>query len=220
MKKWLKLLIVIVTFAIISIGIYFGLNACGLTSINQIRQYITNCGAWGAIVYTVILILALVLLCFIPLLNTALTILGISLFGVNIAFVSNMIAIFFSTSILFFIGDKLGEKFAIKLVGKQTLENTQNLIDHKSKVLLPILFIIPGIPDEALCLVAGMTKMKYWYLLVVSLLYHFLEIGLFCFVGSGLIVWSTLTIFDWIIFINLLCIDLYFLFKLEKSIKK
>ena len=149
-------------------------------------------------------------------LNVAITVLGIALFGGKIAFITNIIAVFFSTTILFFIGDKLGEKFAVKLIGKKSLDEAQNKIHNKSKFWLPVFFIAPGIPDEAICLVAGMTKIKYWYLLIVSISYHMFEIGLLCFVGSGLINWSALTLIEWIILINVVLIDLYLLCKFEK----
>lgn len=216
MNKWIKLLIVVLTFAICSTCIYLILKAFNLTDISIIKELINSSGQFSYIVYTIVLIIVLVVLCFIPLLNTALVIIGIALFGPKIAFISNMISIFFSTSILFFIGDVLGEKFARKLIGKKTLEETQNSIDLRSKFWLPILFITPGIPDEAICLVAGMTKMKYWYLLLVSLIYHSLEIGLFCFFGSSLIDWSSLKLIDWIIVSNLIIVDIYLLTRLEK----
>ena len=127
-----------------------------------------------------------------------------------------MIAVAISTSILFIIGDKCGEHFASKLVGKKSLEDAQNAIDHKSKFWLPILFIAPGIPDEAICLVAGMTKIKYWYLLTVSLLYHAIEIGIFCFLGGDFINWSALSLLDWIIVANMILIDIYLLIHFEK----
>lgn len=214
--KILKILAVIFGFAIISVAMYFILKAFGIANISTLKELISKSGKWAPIVYTTILTLALVCFCFIPLLNTALAVLGIALFGAKIAFLTNMIAIFFSTSILFFIGDKLGEKFVVKLIGKEALINTQNKIDHKSKFWLPIIFIAPGVPDEAVCLVAGMTKMKYWYLLLVSLCYHALEIGLFCFLGSSLIQWSELSILEWVIFANLILIDIFLLIKFEK----
>ena len=81
-------------------------------------------------------------------------------------------------------------------------------------------FILPAVPDEALCLVASMTKMKYWYLILVSMLYHSVEFGIFCFVGSGIINWSNLTIIDWFILINVLIIDFILLLHLEKKFNK
>lgn len=219
MKKWIKLIIVIATFAAVSTILYILLNSLGLTNLSLIKSSILASGHWGIIIYVLILIFALVLFCFVPFLNTALVVLGIALFGAKVTFFTSLIAIFFSTTILFYIGDKLGENFAAKLVGKKALEDTQNLIDHKSKFWLPIFFIIPAIPDEALCLVAGMTKMKYWYVLLVSLIYHAVEIGVFCFLGSGLISWHTLSILDWAILINLVFVDIYLLLKLEKFLK-
>ena len=216
MKKWLKLVFVIMIFAAISVALFFILKLFGLTNITELKEVVTKSGKYGFIVYTLALIVMLVAFCFMPFLNTAMSILGIALFGSKIAFITNLIAIFCSSSILFFIGDKLGEKFASRLIGKNTLEETQNLIDHKSKFWLPILFIAPGIPDEAICLVSGMTKIKYWYLLIVSLCYHALELGVLCFFGSGLINWATLSLIDWILVANIILIDLFLLIKFEK----
>ncbi|MBO5954715.1 MAG: TVP38/TMEM64 family protein [Clostridia bacterium] len=220
MKKWLKIFLVIFCFAAVSVIIYLILKAFNLTSVEAIRTLVSQSGKYGILVYTLITTLMLVFLCFVPLLNTSLAILGIAIVGSKIAFIANMIAVFFSTSILFFIGDKLGEKFAAKLIGKKALEETQDLIHHKSKFWLPVLFITPAIPDEAICLVAGMTKIRYWYLTLVSVIYHAIEIGLFCFLGSGIINWSALSIVDWFVIINLIIIDLHFLFKPEKELDK
>ena len=219
MNKWFKLFLIIFSFALISVVVYFILRCCGIANISALKSIILKSGKWAPIVYTIVLVLVLVCFCFIPLLNTALAVLGIALFGSKIALITNLIAIFFSTSILFFIGDKFGEKFARKIVGKKEFEETQNLLDVKSKLWLPVIFIIPGIPDEAICLVAGMTKIKYWYLMIVSLIYHAFEIGLFCFIGSDLISWSALTLFDWIIFANIIIIDIYLIKKLEKFLE-
>ena len=220
MNKWLKIFLVILSFAAVSAILFLILKAFDLANIETLKNIISKSGKYGIIVYTVILVIALVAFCFVPLLNTAMAVLGIALFGSKIAFITNIIAIFFSTTILFFIGDKLGEKFASKLVGQKNLEETQNRIHHKSKFWLPILFITPAIPDEAICLVAGMTKMKYWYVTLVSVIYHAVEIGIFCFIGSGIINWSTLSILDWIVITNLIIVDIYLLCKLEKHLDK
>lgn len=216
MNKWLKITLIILLFATISAVTFLILKVCNIADIQTLKNIIAKSGKYGFIVYTILLVLVLVAFCFIPLLNTAMAVLGIAIFGSKVAFITNIIAVFFSTTILFFIGDKLGEKFASKLIGKKNLEETQNLIDHKSKFWLPILFVTPGIPDEAICLVAGMTKMKYWYVTIVSVVYHVVEIGLFCFIGSGLINWSALSIFEWVLLANLVIVDVYLLTKFEK----
>ena len=220
MNKWIKILLVILGFALVSVFIFLILKSLGITDMNTIKQIILKSKQYSLIVYTLISALLLTTLCFVPLLNSALIVLGIVLFGPLPTFITCLIANFISGTALFFIGDKFGERVATKLITKEELEHAQDLIDKKSKFLLPILFLIPAIPDEALCLVAGMTKMKYWYLIIVNLIYHALEIGMFCFFGSDLINWSSLTFLDWFLFVNIIIVDVYILCSLEKKIKK
>ena len=220
MNKWIKILLVILGFALISILVFFMLRFLGITNLENLRCLIANTGKFSLIVYVLIQSLLLTFLCFVPLLNTGLIILGIILFGPLQAFITCIVSNFISGTLLFFIGDKFGEKLATKLISKQELESAQNLIDKQSKLLLPIFFLIPAIPDEALCLVCGMTKMKYWYLITVNLIYHTLEIGMFCFFGSDLINWPSLTILEWILFINLIIVDVILILSLDKKFKK
>jgi len=216
MNKWLKLSLVLGLFATISIALFFTLKAFNITDLNTLQNIILKSGRWSVIVFVVIQVFMLVCFCFVPVINGALIVMGIIIFGSKIAFVSCLIAICFSSSILFFLGDRFGEKLASKLIGKDELEKVQNLLDCKSKILLPLSFIIPGFPDEAFCIVAGMTKMKYWYFITVNIFCHIIEIGLICFLGSSLISWSTLSVFDWVVVANLIVVDIFLLFKLEK----
>jgi len=219
MKKWLKIFFVILSFAAVSVAIYFILKAFNIANIETIKELINSGGKWAIVIYTLTLIVVLVLFCFVPLLNTALAVLGIAMFGSIPALIANITAITFSTTILFFIGDKLGEKFVAKLIGKEALISTQHKIHNKSKFWLPLLFIAPCIPDEAVCLVAGMTKIKFIPFFLFSILYHTIEIGLFCFIGSDLLNWGSLSLLEWIIVINVALIDLYLLNKLEKYLE-
>jgi len=219
MKNFIKIFLVIILFALISVGCYFIFKLCGFSNISQIKEWILNSKKYSVIIYILLFSLSLILLCFVPLLNTSFVILGITIFGPLTTFISCMICNIISSTVLFFIGDKFGESVARKLVGKKDFERVQNLIDNKSKILLPILYIIPFFPDECLCLVAGMTKMKYWYLILISILYHSLEFGMFCFLGSDIINWSELSIIDWFVLINIVLIDIKFLLNIEKNIK-
>lgn len=219
MKKWLKILFVIACFALISVAMFFILKAFGITDVSTLKKIIENSGPYAKLTYIFISSLSLTFFCFVPLLNTSLAIISIVLFEPLIAFACCLISNFISGSILFFIGDKFGEKLAKRFLGNKEFEETQDLIDTKSKIWLPIMFIIPGVPDEALCLIAGMTKMKYWYLILVSLIYHTIEIGLFCFLGSSLIDYKSLRLIDWIIIVNLLIVDVYLLKKFENFLE-
>ncbi len=216
MKNWLKLLLVLLFFAIISVITYLIFRAFGVADISSLKQLIEDSNQYGFLTFLLIEILLFVLFCFVPVLNTALVALGCVLFGARISFFISWFASIVSSFVLFFLGDKFGEKLAIKLIGKEELEHAQDLVDSKSKLLLPIVFSIPIFPDDAICIVAGMTKMKFSFFIIITIIFRGIDNLIVCFFGSGIISWSELSILDWIILVNLVVIDIYLLFKFQK----
>ena len=219
MIKWLKIFLIILVFAAISVATYFVLKFCGITDVETLKNIIQQSGGYAVVVYVVITTLLLTFLCFVPLLNSGLIVLAIVLFEIKLAFVAILVATLLSNSLLFLIG-KFGKKLAYKIIKKEEIMYIQNMVLNKAKIVLPIMFVLPGVPDESLCLIAGMTNMKYWYLMLVSAVYHSIEIGLFCFVGSGIVDWPALSLIEWVVLINVIIIDIGYLFKLEKKIAK
>jgi len=220
MKKWIKISLLLLSVAALSVGIYFTLKALGVTSIEGIREIISKCGALGWIVFIVLFVLASTLLCFIP--GTSATFIAVSilLFGTLKGFIISTISVFTASSLMFLIGNTLGEKAAVKLVGKESLEKAQNLLDVKSKMLLPLMFLFPIFPDDALCLVAGMTKMRYWYFAVVVAIFRTIGIGSICFLGSGVIDWSVLSLVDWFVLGSVCAFWLILIFKYQHKIEQ
>ena len=220
MKNWLKILLVLLAAAAISVAGYFILRACGVTSIDGLREIITKCGAWGWIVFIALFVLCSTLMCFMPGTSATFIAVAILLFGALKAFIICTISVFLASSLMFLLGNTVGEKAAIKLVGKESLEKAQNLLDMKSKMLLPLMFMFPVFPDDALCMVAGMTKMKYWYFAIVALIFRTIGIATICFLGSGFIDWSTLTLIDWFVLINIVVFDIFLVFKYQGKLEK
>ena len=220
MKKWIKTLLVVLSVVALSVGIFFTLKALGITSIEGIRELVAKCGAWGWIVFMVLFIICSVLLCFIP--GTSATFIAVSIimFGALKGFIISTVSVFLASSLMFWIGNTLGEKTAAKIVGKDSLEKAQNLLDVKSKMLLPLMFLFPVFPDDALCMVAGMTKMRYWYFAVVVAIFRTVGIATICFLGSGFIDWSQLKITDWFVLINVCVFDIFLIFKYQNKIEK
>lgn len=220
MKNWLKILLVLLAVAAISVAGYFILRACGVTSIDGLREIITKCGAWGWIVFIALFVACSTLMCFMPGTSATFIAVAIVLFGALNAFIICTISVFLASSLMFLLGNTVGEKAAIKLVGKESLDKAQNLLDMKSKMLLPLMFMFPVFPDDALCMVAGMTKMKYWYFAIVALVFRTIGIATICFLGSGFIDWSTLSLIDWFVLINVVVFDIFLIFKYQGKLEK
>lgn len=220
MKKWIKIGLILLLLAAASVGIYFILRSCGITDVNQLRDLIASCGAWGWIVFIALFTLSTVLLCFVPGISMTFITVSIILFGAMKGFLISSISVFISSSIMFMLGNTVGERAAVKLVGKDSLEKAQNLIDVKSKLLLPLMLLFPVFPDDALCLVAGMTKMKYWYFAIIALICRTVGIATICFLGSGFIDWAALSLVDWFVLINVVIFDIVLIFKYQGKIEK
>ena len=220
MKKWIKLCLLMLVVVAVSIAIFFTLRACGVTNVEQLRAIISNCGAWGWIAFISLFTICSTLLCFIP--GTSATFIGVAIvmFGAWKAFAISSISVFISSSLMFFIGHYCGEKAAIKLVGKESLEKAQNLIDVKSKMLLPLMFLFPVFPDDALCMVAGMTKMKYWFFAVIVVIFRTIGIASICFLGSGFINWAELSLVDWFMLITCCLVWVITICKYQGTIEK
>lgn len=220
MKKWIKILLVILAVAALSVGIYFTFKALGITSIEGIRELVAKCGAWGWIVFIALFVICSTLLCFIP--GTSATFIAVSIimFGALKGFIISTVSVFLASSLMFLIGNTLGEKTAAKIVGEDGLEKAQNLLDMKSKMLLPLMFLFPVFPDDALCMVAGMTKMRYWYFAIVVAIFRTIGIATICFLGSGFINWTELKLTDWFVLINVCVFDIVLIFKYQDKIEK
>jgi len=220
MKKWIKISLLLLAVAAVSVGLFFVLRACGVTNIDKLREIIASCGAWGWIAFIALFTTCSTLLCFMP--GTSATFIGVAIvmFGAWKGFAISTISVFLSSSLMFFIGHHFGEKAAIKLVGKESLEKAQNLIDVKSKMLLPLMFLFPVFPDDALCMVAGMTKMRYWYFAVVVAIFRTIGIASICFLGSGLINWAELSLVDWFMLITCCLVWIFAIFKYQHKIEK
>ena len=81
------------------------------------------------------------------------------------------------------------------------------------------MFLFPVFPDDALCMAAGMTKMRYWYFAIIVLIFRSIGIATICFLGSSIIKWAELSIIDWFVLINAVIIDIYAVFKISGKIE-
>lgn len=219
-KKVLKIGIICFCLIALCVGVYFILKHFGITDVETIRSVVESCGVWGWLVFMLMFITASVFLCFIPGTSASFIVVSIVLFGAWKALIMSSVSVIIASSIMFFIGHTFGERVAEKIVGKDSLHKAQELIDVKSKIFLPLMFLFPVFPDDALCMVAGMTKMKYWYFLIVVAVCRTIGIATICFLGSGFINWASLSIIEWFCLITCCLVWLFVIFKASNKIEQ
>lgn len=218
-KSILKIIGLMLVYVAISVGLYFILKACGLASVNRIRDIVSKAGAWSYIVFFVFQVVVSTFICIIPFEDELLTASAIVLFGPVKGFFVGAISMFATSTLQFVIGRCFCKGLIGKLLGEKSVEKYQNYLLVKGEIMLPILYLIPLFPHDSLCILAGMSKMKYWYFAPVTLICRSFEIASICFLGSGLIDFSALSVMDWIILVNVVIIDIYLLLKLQRYIE-
>ena len=218
-KKIIIGALTIVCLAVFVVGLYFILKHFGITSVEGIRAIVEKCGVWGWLVFLLLQIAVTSLLCFIPATSMTFIVVSVILFGALKGFAISASGVILSSFSMFLIGRFGSEKIAKKIVGEQSLKKAQDLIDFKSKIFLPLMFIFPAFPDDALCMVAGMTKMRWWYFLIVVIICRTIGVATICFLGGGLIDWASLSLVDWFVLVNVVIVDIYAVFRVSNKIE-
>lgn len=70
-------------------------------------------------------------------------------------------------AVVFWISRRYGRKLVEKLVKKESLEKFDFVIGKRASLLLFLIFIIPGLPDDIVCYIAGLTDIPIKKLIVI-----------------------------------------------------
>lgn len=155
---------------------------------------------WSYLVFLLLQVIFTTLLCFAPGGSMAFILLGVALFGATWeTFLLCFSGVIISSILMDLIGRFGGSKIIIWLIGKETYNNALNILKEKGSVYLPIMYFLPVFPDDALCMVAGMIKIKFWLHLIYIILCRGVGVATIVF-GISLIPFETFdTIWDWLV---------------------
>lgn len=215
MSRWIKISLTIILLAGLSVALYL----VGFKG-DWIKPIVESAGFFGYILFILINIVVTTLMTFVPGMTFTFTLIATQLFGIFAGFIVSAIACFLSSLVKFFIGDKLGEPFVDWLIGKDARLKAQDLVSVRATVLVPVMLAFPFFPDDAICMVAGMTKMKYWYFAIVAIICRTIGVGVTAFLGGNILDYSSFSLLDWFLFINIILIDVVLIWKLSTKVEE
>ena len=215
MNKWLKISLTVILF----IGLTVALYLVGFQG-DWIKPIIESTGVFGYIIYVLLQVLITTIMCFVPATTFTFTLLSVQLFGPLTGFLLSAIGCWLSSMLMFFIGKRFGEPFIDWLVGKPARIKAQNMVSGRATVLVPVMLACPFFPDDAICMVSGLTKMKYWYFAVVAAVCRTIGVGVTAFLGGDLLNYAAFTLLDWFLFINIIVIDAILVWKLSTKVEQ
>lgn len=134
-------------------------------------------------VFLTIQILSTVLLCFVPATSMTFIIIAVSLYGPTWqCFVICFSGVIISSIIMDLIGRFGGSKLICKLIGENAYNEALQLLKIKGTVYIPVMYLLPVFPDDAICMAAGACKVPWWI--------HYIEIILCRGIGCATIVFG------------------------------
>lgn len=200
-QAWGRSLFVFNVLTFVIIGGLCILYWCGLfddfSNLEQLRNLIRASGGWAYLVYIILQFLNVVLL---PLPGFLFMLAALSIFGVWSTFLVTLLVTWVGSIICFWFGRTCGNKAVVWCIGAESAERYQKLLGAKGNLLFLIMQILPFFPDDMLCMIAGLTKMKFSFFLVVMLIAKPLYIATVCFCGMipfsgwGIPVWLTICV--------------------------
>lgn len=92
------------------------------------------------------------------------------MFGVWTGTVYGLIGLTIGTTIAVWLARKFGRKLVTRFVDATTLDKFDHLIEKGGLAVFFMIFLIPGLPDDAICFIAGLTVLPIRSIVFVSFL--------------------------------------------------
>ena len=167
-KKATNFTTLVLIGALIIFSIY-GYQKGIFTNRDQLELFIRQSSFWGPLLFIVIQI-AQVVIAVIPGGLTCLA--GVVFFGPWYGFLYSAVGILIGSCINFYLARRYGEKFIRLFVNDETYEKTRKkfLTGKKFDVVFTAAILLPGAPDDLLCMLAGLTDMSWRKFLTILFL--------------------------------------------------
>ena len=160
------------------IFIIYGYKAGIFASQEAFRTFVEGFGIWDALIFIIIQTISVV----VPIIPTTLgCVAGIVIFGPWLGFLYNYIGICLGSVIAFLLTKKYGSMFVKSVVSGKTFDKYIGWVDKGKKFdkMFALAIFFPGAPDDILCYIAGLTKMRFRKFMLIILLGKPMSIAVF-----------------------------------------
>ena len=137
----------------------------------KLRTWVTGWGAFAPLIFILLQIMQVVIF-IIP--GEVPQLAGGYLFGLWQGFLYSFLGIAIGSAINFFLARWLGVPFVHLLFSEEKIKRIEKIATSiHAKIAFFLLFLIPGIPKDIFCYVAGLSPLGFFYFIAVSMLGRF-----------------------------------------------
>ena len=220
--KLLSLLLIVGLVSLITLGVLFLTGVLNYDDGFVFNEHILDGfkGKWyGFIVFILVQTMLSMLLCVIPGVAAGFVMFSTVLYSNPwMAFLLSYSCVIISSTVLYIIGRVGGYKLCEKLLGKEDCEKSLELLRTRGTVNFPLMMLFPIFPDDALVMIAGVTKMKLSWFIPSILICRGIGAATIIF-GMSIVPFDTFTsAFDWLILITVCFFWIKEIFKLANKL--
>lgn len=149
----------------------------------QLQDKIASFGAWAPLIF---ILLSFLQVTFIPIPSTVTILAGNYVFGAWRSSVYSWIGIMAGSILAFWLGRLLGRPFVNWVFGsREKADEMLSKLHGREVVLLFFMFLLPMFPDDALCAVAGLLRVRFLTFVFMQVLSRTVAIAGTLFFMSG-----------------------------------
>lgn len=146
---------------------FFRSGFFSLSSPEQLRDYILDFSPYSHLAFFLIQLFSVILA---PIPSNISALAGGLLFGTWAAFLLTFAAVVLGSLLVFQLARILGQPFADRLVNRRLSDKYRHLLQTKTSMFLLLAFLFPYFPDDALCILAGLSRISLRRFLALLLL--------------------------------------------------
>lgn len=161
-KDKIKSFFCILIITAVIVGTFMYVKSKGLLgfmeSAESFKQYIESYGDSSRLVFFLIQFMSVIIA---PIPSNISALAGGNVFGTWESFLISTLAISSASIVVFLLGRRFGRAFAERLVGSKLLKRYEHFFSSKKGELLLILALfLPFFPDDAICIIAGLSSIS------------------------------------------------------------
>lgn len=160
--RWAAVLAVGLVVAYIAVRQYLPL----LTDPMALRTRIEGFGVFAPLTFIALQTLQVVVA---PIPGQVVVLAGGYLFGPVAGVTYSLVGATLGSAIVFWASRRYGRAYVERVVTPATLARFDGFTRDRTLTALFVAFLVPGLPDDVLCFVGGLTRVRLWKLVAVSL---------------------------------------------------
>ncbi|MGH8915035.1 MAG: TVP38/TMEM64 family protein, partial [Acidimicrobiia bacterium] len=147
------------------IGSWWERTSSTFTSPEAFRAWVEGFGAWGPVVFLIAQAIQVMLA---PIPGTLFSPVGSLAFGPWQAMGLSLAGLAIGSAVIFLAARRWGRPLAVRLLGEDLIHRYQNVMTARGGLLLWVVFLLPLLPDDAVCALAGLSGISFRRFMVIA----------------------------------------------------